>query len=235
MLLSEIIYNIKNLIAGGIQSDDVDLSDAQMAFIVSYYRAKLLKQDQDKGRMNKEMYIQNLGKVSLIQADKNECCDIDACILRTATKVPKPLETYRGINITYVGNLYGKPFQRYYHNSVLWSFSAKWTAKEPKWYYQNGYIYLINPPTKMLKYINIQGIFEKPEEAVSFRTCDCPENNEECFRSYDFEYPMPQHQVDLLVKMIAETELRILTSLSPDIANNSLSQIPEQRQNLPNG
>jgi len=48
MLFSEIIYNIKNLIAGGIQSDDQDLSDLQLAYIINYYRARLFKQEQEK-------------------------------------------------------------------------------------------------------------------------------------------------------------------------------------------
>jgi hypothetical protein len=237
MLLSEIIYNIKNLMAGGIESDDTDLSNAQMAFIVAYYRAKLLKQDQDKGRMDKTLYVQNLGKVPLVQADKNECCDTDACILRTQLKIPTPLETYKGMNITFVGTLHGRPFQREHHNSMFWASAAKWVGKEPKWYYQNGYIYLVNPPSVMLSDINIQGIFEKPEDAVSFRTCDCPDNNEDCFRSFDFEYPLPQHHVDTIVKLIAQTEMKILTSIPVDTANNSINQLADMLRGgaQPNG
>jgi hypothetical protein len=235
MLLSEIIYNIKNLMAGGIESDDTDLSNAQMAFIIAYYRARLLRQDQEKGRLDKALYVQNLGKVSLIEADKNECCDIDACVLRTELKVPKPLETFKGINITHVGTTTGRPFQREHHNSMFWARAAKWTGREPKWYYQNGYIYLVDPPTKMLKHINIQGIFEKPEEAVQFRTCDCP-NDEDCFRSFDFEYPLPQHYVDTIVKMVAESEMRILTSIPVDTANNSINQLADMlKQGIANG
>ena len=73
MWLSEIVYNIKNLIGGGINSDDLNLRDSQFAFIIAYYRSKLLKQDQDKGRDNLELYKQNLGKVEVMMADKNEC------------------------------------------------------------------------------------------------------------------------------------------------------------------
>lgn len=120
MLLSEIVFNIKNLIAGGIESDDENLSNYQVAFMVAYYRSKLLKQDQEKGRLDKSLYVQNLGKVKLIQADKNECCDIDACILRTEEKIPKPVETSFGINLTFVGTIQGKPFNRYHHNTVFW-------------------------------------------------------------------------------------------------------------------
>ena len=225
MLHSEIIYNIKNLIAGGIQSDDQDLSNRQLAFIVNYYRSKLLKQDQQKGRFNKELYVQNLGKVTLIKADKNECCDITSCVLRTALKVPKPIETEKGINISFVGTLGGSPFKKTYHNVLPWKGAAKWTGKTPSWYYQNGYIYVIDPPTDMITYVNIQGIFEKPEDAIKFRTCDCPQNNENCFDTLDYEYPLPLHHVDTIVKLIAQTELSILSSVPIDTSNDSISQL----------
>jgi hypothetical protein len=223
MLLSEIIFNIKNLIAGGIQSDDENLSNDQVAFIINYYRAKLIRQDASKGRAKMELHIQNLGHVALQQADKNECCGIEDCILRTKLQVPKPLETHGTLNITFVGTTAGKEFTKKSHNTMSWSKAAKYTGCEPFWYYQNGYLYLTNPPTAMLSTINIQGIFEDPKKAQEFRTCDC-DNGESCDDSYDFEYPMSLHNVDLLVKMIAETELRILTALGTDTTNDGLDQ-----------
>jgi hypothetical protein len=221
--------------AGGIESDDENLSDAQLAFIIGYYRSKLLKQDQEKGRFDKALYNQNLGKVPLIEADKNECGEVDVCILRTKEKIPRPLETYKGLNISFVGTVGGRPFQRHFHNSMFWAGAAKWTKNEPKWYYQNGYLYLMNPPSRMLSDINIQGIFEKPEAADEFRTCDCPDNNEDCLRSLDVEYPLPAHHVDTVVKLIAETELRILTSIPVDTANNSINQLADMLRQGSNG
>ena len=228
MLLSEIVYNIKNLIAGGIESDDENLSNAQVAFMVGYYRAKLFRQDRLKGRVSRETMIQNLGKVPLIEADKNECCDIDACIMRTATKVPKPMETYTGLNITFVGEYGGRPWDKETHNSMYWAQAAKYTGKEPKWYYQNGYIYIVNPPTRMISFMNVQGIFEDPMVAEQYRTCDCP-NETACLdtETLDFEYSMPLHYVDLIVKLVAETELRILTALPTDVTNDSLDQVAQ--------
>lgn len=233
MKLSEIVYNIKNLMAGGIESDDENLSNEQLAFMVSYYRAKLVKQDQDKGRYNKELYIQNLGRVPIIQADKNECCEGN-CILRTKTKIPNPLETYKGLNITFVGSSSGRPFDKQAHNSVFWNKAAKYTGKEPKWYYQNGYLYILNPLTIMMDHINIQGIFEDPTLAQKFRTCDCPDNNQECselFGSLEYDYPMPLHHVDTVVKMVADTELKLLMSFPTDISNDSIDQVAKLMNN----
>lgn len=228
MLLSKIVYNIRNLIAGGILSDDENLSKLQVAFMVNYYRAKLLKQDQDKGHVAQTSYIQNLGVVDIIQADKNECCQLGfttECILRTKFKVPKPLETRQGLNLTFVGLLDGTPFTKETHNSTFWSFASKYTGKLPKWYYFNGYIYLVNPVSIMLDAINIQGIFEEPLVANQFKSCDCPGNEIDCgktFSSYDFDYPIPMHQVDIVVKMVAQTEVALLRSIPNDISNNSV-------------
>ena len=227
MLLSEIVYNIKNLIAGGIESDDENLANSQVAFMIGYYRAKLFRQDQQKGKLNRQLFIQNLGKVPLVEADKNECCDVDACIIRTATKVPKPLEANSSLNITFVGEYGGRAWDKQNHNSTYWAQHRKYTGNEPMWYYQNGYIYIVNPPTKMISYMNVQGVFEEPMVAEKFRTCDCPDNEASCLDedSLDFEYNMPLHYVDLIVKLVAETELRILTTLPTDVSNDGLDQV----------
>jgi hypothetical protein len=222
MLLSEIVYNIKNLMAGGVQSDDNPLSDTQLGFIVGYYRAKLIRQDQQKGRLNKQLFIQNLGKLPLIQADKNECCDITSCILRTKFAIPTPLETFDSLNITFVGTIDGRPFDQRTHNVLYWNKHAKYTGKEPKWYYQNGYIYIINAPG-MITNINIQGIFEDPLYAAQTE-CSCQEQPVDC-GSLDFDYKMPLHYVDLIVKLVAQTEMTILTGLPQDLTNDSMSQL----------
>lgn len=228
MLLSEIVYNIRNLIAGGILSDDENLSKLQVGFMVNYYRAKLLKQDQDKGRLNQTLYTQNLGLVDLIQADKNECCALGfttECILRSKFKVPRPLETNQSLNFTFVGLLDGTPFTQVTHNSAYWSFAAKYTGKITKWYYLNGYIYLLNPSSIMLDAINIQGIFEDPLEANRFKSCDCPGNNIDCdnaFSSFEFDYPLPLHHTDTIVKLVAQSEVALLRAFPTDVSNNGI-------------
>lgn len=223
MLLSEIIYNIKNLRAGGIQSDDENISDDQYAFIIDYYRAKLIKQELEKGKNIKDLYTQNLGKVEISKFDKNECCEIDNCTLRSKLQIPKPMESNNGLNITFVGLLDGTPFQRYTFNSSYWKKYNKYTKLSPGYYYQNGYIYLVDVPNIMLSYINIQGVFEDPKEAEEFRTCKCPDNNVACIDSFNFEYPIPQYLIDTIIKMIADSELR-LTLNQLDTTNNSLNE-----------
>jgi hypothetical protein len=222
-LLSEIIFNIKNLRKNGRVSDDDSISDRQWAFIINYYRAKLVKQEQQKKKAISGNIVQNLGKVTLIKADKNECCEIGDCILRIENPLPTAIDTDAQPLITYVGLLNGsRSFQRTTYERAIWDAHAKYTGKEPKWYQQGNYIYIVNPPTKNLKYINVQGVFEDPTKAITYRTCDCEENGETCFEGFDYEYPLAVDKIDTVIKMIAEAELRItLQHGGLDTSNNT--------------
>lgn len=48
--LNEIAYNIRNVISGGVSSDDTDVSLRQIKFMVHYHRANLLMKYTDNGR-----------------------------------------------------------------------------------------------------------------------------------------------------------------------------------------
>lgn len=224
MLQSEIIYNIKNLRAGGIQSDDENISDRQLAFIIDYYRAKLVRQEAMKHGHTDRQDIQDLGRVSIIQADPHECdCPVDACILRTELPIPSTLELGDGSGhgFTFVGHYGGTAFQETTWQRAPWDFHAKYTGDKPKWFIKGKYIYLINPPDPMMSVMNIQGFFENPQEANKFRTCDC-DNGEACKTGFDFEYPLAAHLVDTVMKMIMESEMRWSTLIPMDTSNDSL-------------
>lgn len=222
MLLSEIIYNIKNLRAGGLQSTDEDLSDAQYAFIINYYRAKLIKQDVDRGKTSRSQDIQDLGKVTL-QLSTEDCCDISPCNLVTVLKIPPFFEFNDTALISFVGTIDGVAFQFSKGNRVSWDRFAKYTGKLTKWSIENNHIKIINSPTSLMKYINIKGIFEDPTIANKFKTCDC-DNNEECNTSYNYNYPLSLDRVDLIVKLIIETEFRILYAIVQDDLNDGKSK-----------
>ena len=74
-----------------------------------------------------------------------------------------------------------------------------------------------------MKYINIKGIFEDPTAANKFKTCDC-DNSEECNTGYNYNYPLSLDRVDLIVKLIIETEFRILYAIVQDDLNDGKSK-----------
>jgi hypothetical protein len=219
MLQSELIFNVKNLKAGGIQSDDENLSDRQIAFIIDYYRAKLMRQEAMKHNSMDGEDIQDLGRVSIIKADPHECdCPADACILRTELPLPSTLNP---TGFTFVGHYGGTAFQETTWQRGPWDSYAKYTGDKPKWFTKGRYIYLLNPPDPMMSVMNIQGLFESPQEAEKFRTCDC-DNGVACNTGFDFEYPVAAHLVDTIMKMMMESEVRWSTLIPTDTANDSL-------------
>jgi hypothetical protein len=224
MKLNSIIFNIKNLKAGGVQNRDIELSDRQYAFIINYYRALLLRREIEQGRKAKGNWIQNLGQVDFIKADRNEACEIEDCIVRTELQIPSPIEIYENDLITYVGTTDGRnPFQRTTSNRALWDSYAKYTGKLPKWYMQNNYIYIENPPTSVFEIGNIQGIFGDPLTAKEFMTSGCSPESTECqdVLNFNFEYPLPEHLLDSLYKMMIDAEIKFGTMIPPDTLNNS--------------
>jgi len=223
ILASELIYNIKNLKAGGIQSDDENLSDRQLYFILNYYRAKLVRQENARHNTVQREHLQDLGKVALITADPHECeCPVGACILRTELPIPKSLSRAgKDHGITFVGMYGGMSWQEQTWQSAPWSTYAKYTGGKTKWFIKGDYYYILNPPSTMLSHMNIQGQFEDPKEAMEFRTCDC-DNGESCIEGFDFEYPIPMFLVDTLMKLVMDNELRWSALFPGDTTNDSL-------------
>jgi len=221
MLASELIFNIKNLKAGGIQSDDENVSDHQVAFIINYYRAKLMRQQVMKHNHYDLQDIQDLGRVEVIQTDPHECDCPGACILRTKLPIPSSMELNKSHGLTFVGQYGGMSFQEETWQSAPWSTYAPYTGNKTKWFIKGQYIYIINPTDPSLKYINIQGLFEDPKEANEFKTCKC-DNGLVCNVGFDYEYPLSAHLVDTLNKMIMDSEIRWTTLLPQDTANDSL-------------
>lgn len=220
MLHSELIYDIKNLRAGGLQSDDEDISDEQYAFIINGYRAKLIKQLRDKKQMVSSQLLQSLGKVKLILS--TDCCG-GVCSLRTEKKIPRTISSSMlSHGFSYVGSYGGeRTYQNTSFESRTYDKFAKYTSKETKWYIKDDYLYIDNAPG-MLKWIEPRGIFEDPTEAERFRTCECEDNNEDCLIGFDYEYPMPLHLRDTIFKMIMESEFRMSVALPPDTSNDSV-------------
>lgn len=224
-LFSEIISLIKNLPRKGDgDSDDNSYTDRMLAFIINTQRAVLIKQGKDKGRYLSQNYVQSLGKVEIQKASKHECCitdnDIGDCIYRIKEPLPTPVDT-NGLNlITFVGTVDGLTnWQRTSFNKVQFDSYAKYTADRIKWYQLNNYIYIVAKGVKNLKYINIQGVFESPEKANDYRDCGCI--GEDCFKGFDFDYPMNSSDIPVIIRLIAASELAMSGMLPKDEKNDS--------------
>ncbi len=226
MKLSEIISAIRNLPRSGQGDfDDNAYTDRLLAFIINYYRVKMIDQDMNKGKTLTQYYVQTLGKVRLIKASKTECgtydCDLGDFILRTENIVPKSVDTNTQNLITYVGTIDGKTnYQRTTFQSAKYDLFAKYTGKRTKYYELNGYLYIVNPPSNNLKYISVTGVFEDPLLVNEFKSTSC-DDSDFCFNPFDIEYPLSMKHIDTIYKLIVNTEFRFNNILIPDNNNNT--------------
>lgn len=224
--LSEIISTIRNLPRGGQGDfDDNAYTDRQLAFVVNYYRAKLIRQDLNKGKYLTQYYNQILGKVRITKANKGECgeldCEIDNVIFRTESQVPKAIDTNDKNILIYVGTIDGKnSWQKTTYQFGKYNTFSKYTGGNPKYYELNDYIYIINPPSNALKYITIVGTFEDPLKVNEFKKTAC-EDSTFCFDPFDMEYPLGIDQIDTIYKLIINTEFRFNHVLQYDTENNT--------------
>jgi hypothetical protein len=199
MTLGEIIYNAKNLLNKGQSTDDFNLSDRQWSFIVNYYRAKLVKQQLQKGKLSDKFKQRTV-------IDYNP----------TTGAFDLPSDVIED-GITYVGT-HERQFTQVSFNARPFRKYAKVTSNWPRWYRAPKAIRLDNENSRVVKKLRVEGVFENPKLVAE---CDNPK----C--GLDFEYPLPLNYVDTIVKLIAETELRVLTSIPGDTQNDGLNQLEQ--------
>lgn len=214
---NELIYNVKNLFQGGIGSDDYNVSDSQVLFILNYLRAKLIREDQMKGRSLSPFLTQEIC-LDMEFADKSDCCIETNCYILKSTKpVPKVVEVYDRLLITFIGSTdYEEAFPLASEAKLRWSKYNKYTADSLRSFLRNGYLYLVNDTD--IEKVAFQAVFEQPQEVAGFKTC----SGKPCF-SLDDEYPVSAHMIPVMTAMIADNEMRYLNMVPPDITNNAMS------------
>ena len=92
--LNELVYDIKNPANGGFQSDDVAVSDRQVAYWANDTRDMLIGQLFSANKTIPDTVIQHLECVDMECLDPAECCDISSCarVLRSTQKIPRTIQ-----------------------------------------------------------------------------------------------------------------------------------------------
>lgn len=211
MLASELIYNVKNLKAGGKSSDDSQISDYQWMFIIDQYRSQLIRQQQSKGQSINEQLLQSLNpsKITLTQSLTDKCELI-------TNEIPSFIEGQKSNYSTFVGTEGGLSYQRTTWNKVMWDKQSP--AKTFKRWYEVGNKLTVRNHNKSQKLL-IMGLFERPMDVVEFNG-ELDEMN-----PFNFKYPISNVMLDTLYKMIIESEVKLSLILQPDVLNNGKEDI----------
>jgi len=177
--LNDISYHILNTVRGNRSKDYPDLTIDQIKDAVKYYRALLIRRDQqnyDTGEdPNTNSYVE---------------------LIRTDSKIPSPIRMKEWEGITYVGKAdkAGEPFPLVDAHRSWWNQYNKFTSDEPEAFYRNGYVYLRN--TNVIDEINIRGVFEDPEEVYNFKGGD-----------EEKPFPIPEDMVQRITQGLLNGEL----------------------------
>lgn len=224
--LNKIIYNIRNSKKGGILSDDDKVTDRQLAFIIGYYRAMLIKQDLERGRKPSYAAKQTLPVIDLKQVDASDDCDlpVGCYLLRSVEPILTPIDYSKGVAITYVGTVDGsESFQFQSQARSRWSKYERFTGKLRKAYLRDGYLFIVNE--LVMEVAQVQGIFESPEGAAKYRkTCDSLDS---CF-TYDSIYPIEDSRIPIITEMIFKNEMGLMSMSPQDTTNDASDRVQEQ-------
>ncbi|SRR6266403_4478693 len=171
-------------------------------FEVKYWRSMMIRQDVAKNGLSYEFlqsFVTNLTKI-----DKGDNCviGIDCIILRTKTKIPKPVRLKDDVPFKYVGEIGGNNSFVYTELEELkYTNSNKYTYNVIRYNYTNGYVYIFN--NTKLKYISLQGIFTNPESINS-----CTSGGTTLCYNDDMEFPIADDMLQTIIDGIVNEELK---------------------------
>lgn len=204
MTAHEVVYNIKNLKSGGKVSDDNPMSDMQWLFIIDYYRAQLIRQQQTANQTVSEFIVQEIETtLTMSEFDNN---------LYETISIPKPIEIHKRDLILHVGSDEEVSYQRLTFNNYHWKKHSRYTSILPFYMVKNNKIHVGNLAGR--KYILVRGVFERPIEVARTKAGYNP------IKPLDFEYPISNNLLDSVVKMISDAEMKVLHMLPKDNLND---------------
>lgn len=213
--LREIIYDIKEHL--NVYSDDQKFSDEHLAFIIHNKRNMLLKQYMSN--LKKEVPLEAMQVICMpLTLDDN--CFEDITVLKSDLKIPSSLENTGRSNIVkaYVGLKFAKNVNIIDYSRIPYVASQRFAstqlfiAIDP-----NNYVIVFNSANrhKFLKQIELEGVYENPEEAYNM-SCENLDNDCEFF---DTKYPIEAALIDPLKSQIVQ-ELTIKYKIPRDESNN---------------
>ena len=154
--IKEIVYDVKNIIRGGMQSDDEIISDRQIEFQINSLRAQFIRQDINKRRSISSNIKQLIHCVDLEVVSADSCgLSSDMHVLRSKVQIPNPVETSHEDLITSIGptGILSVNFHTIDYNRALWAGTNKYTKRMTFAFLLDNFVYVFGPDSKYLEKI----------------------------------------------------------------------------------
>jgi hypothetical protein len=206
--LEHIAYDALSRLRGGslgtLNADDLLLIN-QLKFDVNTLRAKLIREDLNKGKTITDNILQSLCCVDMILVDSSECPELpsECKIYRSENPIPNFVEGDYNDVILNVRNVdilsdnfsllsMSRAVQQFKHPSRV-------KLKGGMAFFKNRYLYIINY-SKYLKKVCIDGVFENPEEIFELEsTCS------DCCTEEQQRYPVSAWMIPIIIQIITES------------------------------
>tara|TARA_R110001583_G_scaffold26456_2_gene95173 strand:+ start:4510 stop:5205 length:696 start_codon:yes stop_codon:yes gene_type:complete len=217
MTLTEIAYNLLNLVRGGRSNHDDHISLDQIKFNIKHYRAMFIRRDFSKNGFVSRHIEQDLGCVEVVPVDASKCCALPAhcTVYRTCKPIPKTIRFNFQEAISYVGDVTGYgTIPMVNSNTIQWLPYDKYTKDKMKSYMIDDFLYIYN--AEGLEVVNIRGVFEDPEHVSEFDDCD----GDGCYDEDVHEFPISMDMLSLINQGILAGELALLSGSFSDTQND---------------
>ena len=214
--LREMVYDIKNIAYGGVQSDDNRVSDQQVAYWIRQVRAVLINRQLANRNKIATSLVQHLNYVEFTQVDASGVSGLTSgyMIMKSTKKIPDTIQRDGKNTIIAVESVDGSTgytetnyFRRKYNKY------NKYTGLEARWYIQEGYMYIIN--NLLVDKLRVSGIFENPEDATNFKI-----NTGETSFSWDDEYPITSVMAEAITSHILQNKMGVIRQMPNDETND---------------
>ena len=222
--IKEIVYDIKNLIRGGMQSDDEIISDRQIEFQVDSLRAQFIRQDINKRRSISDNIKQMIHCMEVEPVSANTCgLSNNSIIVRSKTKIPNAIETSHSDLITAIGptGLLSLNFHIIPYNRAAWAGTNKYTKKMTCAFILDSFIYIVGPDAEMLEKIKVEGVWQSPRDIEAYMK----EDGHPSYNAEEEDYPLSTSMLDLIKQSMLTTNLQPFLSSPTDISNNAKSDV----------
>jgi len=226
LTLNMLYYDILETVSNNNISDDTDISARYIEYLIHQQRALWLRNEYNKpGRSIDQNVTQDLGCVELELVDSSFaiCNDLEVgcSLLRSKLVIPNTVEFYERTAITKVGPIdqMNVSFSFVPYQQAIYSGNGKFTKNVIYCFLHDNRMYLkvTGQAGKMLKYINIHGIFEDPTEVSNFTNI----NGEACY-SEDSKYPVNQWMVPFIKEQVLNQIIK--GGQSPEDTSNDATQ-----------
>ncbi len=220
--LNELVYDIREAI--NKFSDDDEISNNYIVYLINTKRAKYLKQELDRfGRKFNNTILQTycspLETVSSNECGLNVPCET---ISRTTLKVPDLLQltTRDALSRVAGADKLTKPFSIISRARAPFADSSIFKTTKA-FLHDDDRLYIFdNDGPVLLDCISITGVFEDPTELKSYTDCCSCDTSATCFDPMTSDYPLSPHLIDVVRKDIIN-ELAQLDDTVEDKQNDS--------------